>query len=437
MRSGLRLFLLVAALMVVAPPTNADYQRAVDAIERDDLRTALEEARNGAEQGDMRAQRLYGYMLMNGKGIKADRSEGARWLRMAAEKGDVVAQRELGAAYLGGLGVTKDPAEASRWFLQAAAKGDVIAQFMTAMLYRTGLGVAKDEAQSARWLRMAADQGDPSAQAVLAGYYGRGVGVTKDLLQAYVWISLAAKAKEPKAAATKREIAKDLTPEQKKEGDRLVRAWKPTPSASAPAESRLKGTGTGFVVSGEGHVITNDHVVRGCKELRVRGVDESVTPAKLLAASRQDDLALLKVELKPTAVAPFRSRELRPGDAVVAFGFPMSGLLASSGNLTVGNITALVGTRNDERFLQTSTPIQPGNSGGPLLDMNGRVVGVTTSSIPSLQNVNFAVKGEVTAAFLDKNGVAVTDAGGSSRAMKAADVGSRAKRFTVRIECRA
>ncbi|MBL8691693.1 MAG: trypsin-like peptidase domain-containing protein [Rhodospirillaceae bacterium] len=436
MRAGLRLVVFVAALIVCAP-VSADYQRAVDAIERDDLKTALREAQEGAEQGDPRAQRLYGYMLMNGKGTKADRAAGARWLRLAAENGDTVAQRELGAAYLGGLGVPKDPAEASRWFLQAAQKGDVIAQFMAAMLYRTGLGVAKDEAESARWLRKAAEQGDPSAQSVLAGYYRRGVGVEKDLLQAYVWISLAAKAKEPKAAAIKKEIAKDLTPEQKKEGDRQVRAWKPAPSASASAETRLKGTGTGFVVSGQGHVVTNEHVVRGCQQLRVRGLDENLAPAKLVAASRQDDLALLKVEYKPAVVAPFRSRELRPGDAVVAFGFPMSGLLASSGNLTVGNVTALVGTRNDERFLQTSTPIQPGNSGGPLLDMNGRVVGVTTSSIPSLQNVNFAVKGGVAAVFLDKHGVAVADTGGSSRAMKAADVGARAKRFTVRIECRA
>lgn len=436
MRLVLRLVVLTTAL-IIAMPASADYQRAVDAIERDDLKTALREAQEGAEQGDPRAQRLYGYMLMNGRGTKADRGAGARWLLMAAEKGDVVAQRELGAAYLGGQGVSKDPAEAARWFLKAAEKGDVIAQIMTAMLYRTGLGVTKDEAQSARWLRMAADQGDPSAQMILAGYYRRGVGVTKDLLQAYIWISLAARAKEPKAATVKKEIAKDLTPEQKKDGDRKVRAWKPTPSASASAETRLKGTGTGFIVSDQGHVVTNEHVVRGCRELRVRGLDENLSPAKLVAASRPDDLALLKIEMKPAAVAPFRSKELRPGDAVVAFGFPMSGLLASSGNLTVGNVTALVGTRNDERFLQTSTPIQPGNSGGPLLDMNGRVVGVTTSSIPSLQNVNFAVKSEVAAAFLDKHGVVVADTGGSSRVMKAADVGSRAKRFTVRIECRA
>ena len=429
----------VAAMLLAASAADAGYEAAIAAFERNDVQTAVKEAREGADQGDPRAMRLYGYMLLRGGGVKANPAEGIRWLRVAAEKDDTIAQRELAFAYLRGTGVAKDAAQAASWYRKAAEKNDAPAQFMLAVLHLGGQGVAKNDAESARWMRAAADQGEPTAQLGLAGYYDKGIGLERDMQQAYFWVSLAAKAKAPKAAAMKRDFAKELTAEQKKDIDRKVRAWRPTVLAGAPGiipEPMLAATGTGFVVSGDGHVVTNEHVIRSCKAIRVRGVDETVNGAKLVAASRAEDLALLKMEAKAATVAPFRTgTELRPGDAVVAFGFPMSGLLASSGNLTVGNVTALVGVRNNERFLQTSTPIQPGNSGGPLLDMNGRVVGVTTSSIPSLQNVNFAVKSEVVEAFVGKHGVTVAETGGASRAMKAADVGARAKRFTVRVEC--
>lgn len=447
MRVGYRLVAAVLALMLWASPLHAGYEAAVDALDRNDPQTALREARQGAEQGDPRAQRLYGYMLLKGGGTKANPQEGLRWLRAAADQGDVIAKRELGAAHFFGTGIAKNIGEAALWYRKAAESGDALGQFMLSILHLSGQGVAKDEGESARWMRAAADQGEPAAQLGLAGYYQKGIGVPKDLLQAYVWVSLAVKAKMPKAGAMKKEIAKELSTEQRKEGDRLARAWRPTGGSPEPEEARLRGTGTGFVVSAEGHVVTNDHVVRGCKELRVRQLNETVGSAKLIAASRKDDLALLKADLRADAVAPFRSgKEVRQGDAVIAFGFPLSGTLASTGNLTIGNVTALAGFRNDERFLQISTPIQPGNSGGPLLDMNGRIVGITTASLSTIgagrsaggavpQNVNFAIKGEVAAAFIDKHGVAATTAGGSSRAMKPADVGDRAKRFTVRVEC--
>ncbi len=451
----------VLVLMLLAGPAAAGYEAAIDAISRKDFGTALREARDGAEKGDPRAERLLGYMLISGPGAKKDSAEGIRWLRSAAEKGDVIAQRELAAAYFYGTGVAKDPKEAMPWYRKAAESGDANAQFMVAVLHLEGKLLPKDDKESARWMRAAADQGEPVALLGMAGYSQKGIGMQPDLLQAYVWASLAVKAKAPKAAATKKDIANELTPEQRKEGDRLARTWRPVESAKAPvagtstspsppprseSPTKVRGSGTGFAVSAEGHVVTNDHVVRGCRSVRVRRLDESLSPAKVVATSRADDLALLKID-RADAVAPFRSgREVRQGDQVVAFGFPLSGTLASSGNLTLGNITALAGLGNDVRFLQISAPIQPGNSGGPLLDMNGRIIGVTTASISTLgagmatggaipQNVNFAIKGEVAAAFMEKHGVASATTGGAARALKPADVGDRAKRFTVRVEC--
>ncbi len=107
---------------------------------------------------------------------------------------------------------------------------------------------------------------------------------------------------------------------------------------------------------------------------------------------------------------------------MVAVGFPLPGLLASEANVTTGTVSALAGIGNDTRFLQMTAPVQPGNSGGPLLDLEGRVVGVVVSKLDALkvasatgdipQNVNFAIKAGVVRSFLDASGVAP---GGRSR----------------------
>jgi serine protease Do len=94
-----------------------------------------------------------------------------------------------------------------------------------------------------------------------------------------------------------------------------------------------------------------------------------------MAHDAANDLALIKVEMHTTAFASFRSG-VRLGEGVAVFGFPLAGLLARSGNFTLGNVTAVAGLGDDTRILQISAPVQPGNSGGPLLDYSGNVVGV-------------------------------------------------------------
>jgi S1-C subfamily serine protease len=101
------------------------------------------------------------------------------------------------------------------------------------------------------------------------------------------------------------------------------------------------------------------------------------------------------------SVASFRLGP-RLGEAVATYGFPYHGILSSSGNFTLGNVTSLTGMGDDTRFFQMSTPIQPGNSGGPLLDMSGTVVGVMVSQLSAVnmmkvgnsvpQNVNISIQ---------------------------------------------
>lgn len=144
---------------------------------------------------------------------------------------------------------------------------------------------------------------------------------------------------------------------------------------------------------------------------------------------------------------------MRAGDTIVVLGYPLAGLLATTANLTVGNISALAGLGDDSRYLQISAPVQPGNSGGPLLDGSGHLVGIVTAKLDAAlvarftgdipQNVNFALKAEVARTFLDSKGIAYHSAPSetsrglfsSDKQLSPADIGDVARPFTLRIEC--
>lgn len=228
-----------------------------------------------------------------------------------------------------------------------------------------------------------------------------------------------------------------------------VLARRPTARALFDAESTKPkeggkeriSTGSGFVVSREGHVLTNRHVVDGCGEIRIQPAGK----VELVARDSQADLALVKLPKPGKAVARFRSGAgVRPGDTVVSAGFPLQGLLTSDLHITTGNVSALAGIGNDRRVLQMTVPIQPGNSGGPVLDLSGHVIGISVSKLNAMrvqrmtgdipQNVNFAVKAEAATRFLKEQGVEFLSAP-SSAVLSAADVGAKAKAFTVIVEC--
>src|SRR5262249_39913148 len=154
------------------------------------------------------------------------------------------------------------------------------------------------------------------------------------------------------------------------------------PRAQLP-EAEVTISGSGFFVA-PNRVVTNNHGVRGCtKAIQVRYPERASYTATISGQDSTNDLLLLHTEMPNLSVASFRFQPLL-GEAVATYGFPYSGVLSSSGNFTWGNITALSGMKDDTRFLQTSTPIQPGNSGGPLLDSSGRVVGVVVAQLDAM-----------------------------------------------------
>ena len=217
------------------------------------------------------------------------------------------------------------------------------------------------------------------------------------------------------------------------------------PAVKEPAPKTTVSSGTGFFVSSDGAFVTNAHVIDGCSEVSVKTSDGLSKPARIAAQDTSNDLALLRVSGKPSAVAKLRVG-VRLGEGVAAFGFPHADLLASSGNFTLGNVTALSGMGDDSRRFQISAPVQSGNSGGPLLDQNANVIGVVTSKLDAMkmasakgdmpQNVNFALKAAILATFLESNGVIFQVGSLSDTAMQPPDIADRAKAVSGFVLCR-
>lgn len=200
-------------------------------------------------------------------------------------------------------------------------------------------------------------------------------------------------------------------------------------------------SGTGFFVNEEGWVATNAHVIESCTRLEVPGHGS-------VGAQHVDsinDLAVLQVQSKnAVAPIPFRSTRVRLGEDIASLGYPLSGILSSSVKITTGNVNSLVGLGDDTRRLQISTPIQPGNSGGPVVDRSGALVAVTVSQLGATfqqstgiaaQNVNFAIRSELLASFLNARGIEFEQSTVSSEALSTADLADKITPAVVPIHC--
>ncbi|HYL83356.1 MAG TPA: serine protease [Candidatus Angelobacter sp.] len=224
---------------------------------------------------------------------------------------------------------------------------------------------------------------------------------------------------------------------------KLTKANAAVPAVEPAADEGTIIMGTGFFVNEHGYVLTNAHVVSGCKQIRTR----DGRPADLVGKDDQIDLAVLKVEGDSRAFGTFRTRPApRVGDSIIAFGFPLQGVLSSEGNLSTGTVAATTGLGDDPRFMQVSAPIQPGNSGSPLLDSGGDVIGVVESKLDAAEafrivgdipeNVNFAIRGSEAIRFLERNHIAYhADTTEVIVDLKVADAAARAKQFSLPIEC--
>jgi len=210
-----------------------------------------------------------------------------------------------------------------------------------------------------------------------------------------------------------------------------------------PCAKAQVSTGTAFSVAPQ-LLVTNHHVISGCSTLSVI-TPEGRRAASVVSAEASIDLALLRVFGMRGAIANLRTpRSVALGETISVFGFPLTGTLSSSGNFTGGLVSSLQGLRNAAGEIQITAPVQPGNSGGPVMDASGLVVGVVQSKLDAVraaaltgdmpQNVNFAVALDVLADFLEMNQVPFRSSPRGA-SLDTAQVARMAQQFTYRVEC--
>jgi serine protease Do len=153
-----------------------------------------------------------------------------------------------------------------------------------------------------------------------------------------------------------------------------------------------KSLGSGFIIDRQGHIVTNNHVVDGADEVKVKLANGKEFDAKVIGRDPKTDLALIKIsgssDLQPLKMG--NSDETKVGSWVVAIGSPF-GLEQT---VTAGIVSAkgrIIGSGPYDNFIQTDASINPGNSGGPLINMNGEVVGINTAIVASGQGIGFAI----------------------------------------------
>lgn len=213
----------------------------------------------------------------------------------------------------------------------------------------------------------------------------------------------------------------------------------------ATAAAHSSSSGSAFLVSPFGHLLTNAHVVEGCSSITATSSDGREFRGAVTARDERNDLAVVKVSSTAGSALAFRQSPVRAGEQVVALGYPLRGLLATEANVSTGTVSALAGIKNDSSKMQIQAPVQPGNSGGPLMDLTGAVVGIVVEKLDALavakvsgdipQNINFAVKGELAVLFLRSAGIDPRMSQGALR-QDASEVAARSKPTTFLIECK-
>ncbi len=214
------------------------------------------------------------------------------------------------------------------------------------------------------------------------------------------------KAKE----AEERRIAEEKR-RAKEEEARLAEAKK-----QEEEELYVIGSGTGFFVNNQGYLITNEHVAGICQSL-ASYINGETHLFRIISLDKRNDLALLRGEYRNKTYLNINVMGAEFGEDIMAFGFPLAENLSSSVKLTRGIVSSLSGPENDISLIQIDAAIQPGNSGGPVLNYNGQVVGVASSGLNKIQmlldeespyipeNVNFAVSANTLTSFLRSNSI--------------------------------
>jgi S1-C subfamily serine protease len=177
---------------------------------------------------------------------------------------------------------------------------------------------------------------------------------------------------------------------------------------------RFIASGTGFFVSASGHLLTCEHVIHGADRVRIV-YDGKRIPVTIVATDKKLDCAVLQAAVQSPHLRLGDSAAVKLASPVFTIGFPNADIQGLSPKYTRGEISSLTGVEDDQRCFQVSVPVQSGNSGGPLADGSGCVVGMVNAQLNAKalqeagrslpQNVNYAIKSAILAGVLARAGV--------------------------------
>jgi len=377
-----------------------------------DFDKGFEWIRKAATQGFLDAQYFLALSYSLGEGVAVDRKEAVKWFRLAAEQGHVDAQFDLGGCYDRGEGVAKDNKEAMKWYRLAAEQGKAIAQFHLGVYYARGLGGIEDKKEAVKWYRLAAEQECAPAQSNLGGCYYKGEGVAENYVEGYAWDVLAAMNGDAVGIQNRDLMKKYLSSSQitagqarAKELQVMIERKKQILALGKDeipvADIAPSGFGSGLLING-GYVVTCWHVVEKGQKVTIAcgGKDYAAT---VVQKDPANDIAILRVSDVPGGI-PLSLADSKLGANVFTMGFPHPDLQGSDVKYTTGSISGLTGPGSTPLYYQISAPLQSGNSGGPLFDEYGNLVGIVAAKLDSLkmlaatgdltQNVNYAIKSD-------------------------------------------
>lgn len=388
-----------------------------------------------AEQGSTEAQKHLALMYFKGQGVDQDIKKAYQLWSKAAIKGDTFSQSKIAWMFFEGKGVQQNFEQAIYWWTKAAEQGEANSQHRLGGMYYFGKGIPQDYERAVFWTSKAAEQGYADSQLCLGLMYYLGKGLPQNYFYSYVWFNLASVKGNEEAIRLRDDVAGLLSPQQLAQAqifaaeiqnkiispgfhDKMnppeIFHYKPDNSKESETvnerSSKVKGSGTGFVITNDGYLLTCFHVIEGAEKIEI-AIGEERKTAKVITTDSNTELAMLKMSGEFETL-PFSSkRTLSMGEEVFTHGYPNPLMQGVNPKFTKGEISSLTGYKDDLRLYQISVPVQPGNSGGPLLDSYGNVCGLIVAMLDAEtafevsgtlpQNVNYAVKSTYVHALLD------------------------------------
>ena len=206
---------------------------------------------------------------------------------------------------------------------------------------------------------------------------------------------------------------------------------------SSPDDDKIvaAASGTGFFVSRSGHIVTNHHVIEGCNAVKVSFKGDEIE-AKILAVDKMNDLAIIKAKIKPNKVYSVSGEDVALLEDVIIAGFPLGKKVSSAIKTSKGSVTALAGYGDNYSEFQTDAALNQGNSGGPIMNQKGNVVGVAVANFGKKEGVesfNFGIKSSTLKTFAKANKVKFESPNWTDMSNK--DLGNLITEATVYLEC--